>query len=400
MLSKQDIYLHLFLLCFLRKYVAVTVTVDDVDVAEGSEARITCNIVPASSGAVPVVTWYNVTNAANDLIANYQGGFGLVEPGYSERFSVENDITLVITNTHRSDSGTYQCSANLVGDSPSVDDDICTLTVNYFSSGNVITINVNSNTTAYNVIITCFPGTVDGNPVPDINLYKDTTIINTQKTLPLTYTIATVSDDDSGDYRCEASNSVGSVTSNTITLDYYKPRYETTEPDTLKPGKIGMIAVENVEVNPERVTYIWSIDGVVDPNANSASFTFTGSMVVGTVHTISVNVTNLIGSTSKTIRIAVSERSNSNTGLIIGMLFVGIFIGAVGLYIGQIIHNKIRKKSLSEKQNTDKRKQDTYMDYVGESRGQNQTYQDLQHRVEESAYVNVKAGNKNKKGKM
>ncbi|XP_071958608.1 uncharacterized protein [Antedon mediterranea] len=204
-------------------------------------------------------------------------------------------------------------------------------------------------------------------------------------------------------YRCEANNSVGNVTSRTITLNYYKPIFEQYI-YTVGHGEKYVITAD-VNANPQEVSYVWSSDGVNDTDINPATFTFIASSVEdNTIYEISLIATNLIGSTSKTMWIAVSEKTveprNINTGLIIGMLFVGIFIGAVGLYIGQIIHNKIRKKSLSEKQETDKRKQETYMDYVGESGGENQTYQDLQHRVEESAYVNVKAGNKNKKGKV
>ncbi|XP_033127607.1 uncharacterized protein LOC117125259 [Anneissia japonica] len=98
---------------------AVIVTVDDiVSVAEGNETRIMCNMTRSSSSsvAVPIVTWYNVTNGVTDQIAQSQGGVGSVRSSYIDRFSVEGDTTLVIANTSRSDSGTYQCIVNIFDD--------------------------------------------------------------------------------------------------------------------------------------------------------------------------------------------------------------------------------------------------------------------------------------------
>ncbi|XP_071958605.1 cell adhesion molecule CEACAM6-like [Antedon mediterranea] len=401
MLSKKDIYLHLFLLCFLRKYVAVTVTVDDIDVAEGSEARITCNIVPASSGAVPVVTWYNVTNGANDLIAAYQGGFGTIEPGYIDRFSVENDITLVITNTLRIDSGTYQCSVNLVGDSPSVDDDICTLTVNYLDKPemNFLTLVTEGD----EVVMTCV---VDSSPEAMCNFIKDGDVLPHDGSC--TFTIPSASRADDGSYECEADNGVGNKQkSDNRNLEVqYKPDKDIANDQTVPPGETFTIT-STVTANPSDVTYLWTTD--LPGNEDSVNYrpTFTLKVseteVDGTIYLVNITVTNIIGSTTDSANITISETTaescNDTTGLTIGMFFVGIILGVLGFYIAEITHNKIKKKALSKEQDADKRKQDTYMDYGGDTGEQNQTYQDLQHKVEESAYVNVKAGNK-QKGKV
>ncbi|XP_033100818.1 junctional adhesion molecule C-like [Anneissia japonica] len=124
------VFLNVFTcICF-----AVTVTVNNIgDVVEGSETRIMCNIVRSSSSSTSVlgVSWYNVTNGASDTIAQYQGGTGFVDPSYIDRFSVEGDTTLVIANTSRSDSGTYQCSVVIFDDPPSPASDDVTLTVIY-----------------------------------------------------------------------------------------------------------------------------------------------------------------------------------------------------------------------------------------------------------------------------
>ncbi|XP_071956016.1 uncharacterized protein [Antedon mediterranea] len=310
---------------------------------------------------------------------------GAIEPGYIDRFSVQNDITLVVTNILRSDSGTYECYVSLVGDSPSADSDIWTLTVDYFDSCNSLLIDVNSFTAAHNVTITC-SGSIDGNFV--INLCKDENLIISQTTLPLTYVVEIVSENNTGIYRCEASNTVKTVSSNTLRLAYYltgsvtinstsndtaivvtcsgqidgipvpiiklykdgniiqeqsalpltyiirsitenddgsytcavsntavstkssvlelhKPIIEMTEDFTVQSGEKVAIRL-NVNANPQDVTYVW-ISGVSDTDTNPETFTFTSPMDAGAVHAISVNVTNLIGSASKTIHITVTD---------------------------------------------------------------------------------------------
>ncbi|XP_071958187.1 uncharacterized protein [Antedon mediterranea] len=128
-------------------------------------------------------------------------------------------------------------------------------------------------------------------------------------------------------------------------------------------------------------------------------------------YTITLNVTNSIGSTIDSTTCTVQtdlfkpceceetteETGNNSPGLLIGMFFVGIFIGALGLSIGLFMYTKTTQKQTTNKEKTEK-KQDTYMEYTVErpTDGENHTYQDLQHKVEESAYVNVKTGNRNK----
>ncbi|XP_033100133.1 uncharacterized protein LOC117103652 isoform X2 [Anneissia japonica] len=124
------VFVNIFIcICF-----AVIVTVDNSsDIVEGHETRITCSIVRSSpsSVAVPVVIWNNITNGVIDLIADYKVGGGLVQPSYSDRFSVKGETTLVIANTLRSDSGTYQCIVNISDDPPIIAFADVTLTVIY-----------------------------------------------------------------------------------------------------------------------------------------------------------------------------------------------------------------------------------------------------------------------------
>ncbi|XP_071959156.1 uncharacterized protein [Antedon mediterranea] len=293
---------------WLDKCSAVTVSVDDVDVAEGSEARITCNIVPASSGAVPVVAWYNVTNGANDLIANYQGGFGTVEPGYTDRFSVENDTTLVITNTHRSDSGTYQCSANLVGDSPSIDDDICTLTVNYLDKPEINFLTLV--TEGDEVVMTCV---VDSSPEAMCNFIKDGDVLPHDGSC--TFTIPSVSRTDGGSYKCEADNGVGNKQkSDNRNLEVQFKPVANDDNDIndqiVSPGET-VTKTFSGTANPSDLTYLWTTDlpGNEDAVNNGSTFTVkvSESEVDGAFYFVNLTVTNSIGSTTYSAKITISE---------------------------------------------------------------------------------------------
>ncbi|XP_071955500.1 uncharacterized protein [Antedon mediterranea] len=340
----------------------------------------------------------------NILVAN-------MDSNPNGRYTVNNTIqpdrgmaTLTIAKTVLSDDGYYVCRINdyYFGEAGS---HFGKLNVHYLTG--TVTISSTSNDTA--IVVTC-SGSVDGNPVPNIKLYKDG-IIQEQSALPLTYIISSVTENDKGIYMCEVYNTA--FLTNSSILELHKPTIETVENDSVEPS-VAYVIAPDIQANPQEVTYVWSSDDVNDIDTNPATFTFTSSMVVGTVHNISLKATNLIGSTSKKVRITVSESSkqsehnkdvSDSKGLVIGMFFVGVFVGAIGLYT----YNTIRKKKfaekqdtvtrkqdrkLPEKQGTENRNQDTYMEYMGDSGTDNQTYQDLQHTVQESAYENVKPGNK------
>ncbi|XP_071958212.1 myelin-associated glycoprotein-like [Antedon mediterranea] len=278
--------------------VAVTVTVDDVDAAEGSEARITCNIVPASSGAVPTVRWSNVTNGVTDTIAIYQNGFGVIEPGYSDKFSVENDITLVITNTLRSDSGTYQCDVTLVGDIPSADDDICTLTVHYLDKP---VINFTTPVTEGDgVFMTCV---VDSSTEAMFNFIKDDDVPHNGSCL---FTIPSVSRTDDGSYECEADNGAGNKQkSDSRNLEVqYTPEFKLNDL-IVSPGETYTITSVTVSTNPPDVNYLWSTDLPGNEDAVNNGSTFT--LKVSESGTVNVTVTNIIGSTTYSAKIKIHE---------------------------------------------------------------------------------------------
>ncbi|XP_033114270.1 carcinoembryonic antigen-related cell adhesion molecule 6-like, partial [Anneissia japonica] len=175
-----------------------------------------CNIARSSSSStsVPGVSWYNVTNGARVTIAQYQGGTGFVDPSYIDRFSVEGDTTLVIANTRRSDSGTYQCSVVIFDDPPSASDDV-TLTVIYLyqpALSSFITPVMEGDT----VEMSC---SADANPSPTYAFLSDDEV---QQSGGLsTFTVQSVSRNNDGNYECRASNSAGTETSKRRALEVY-----------------------------------------------------------------------------------------------------------------------------------------------------------------------------------
>ncbi|XP_033099036.1 uncharacterized protein LOC117102741 isoform X2 [Anneissia japonica] len=316
MAIKLTWYFIISITVFFSKCSAVIVIVDDiVSVAEGNETRIMCNMTRSSSSSVgiPTVTWYNVTNGVSDTIAQSQGGVGLVRSSYIDRFSVDGDTTLVIANTSRSDNGTYQCSVSIFDDPPSPASDDFILSVVYLDD---VVININSNTSAENVTITC---SANGSPPPIIILIKDDDVIKTENNAVLTYEIDNVTQSDRGSYKCTASDSVGSKHSRTIVLNYFKPEVTLDKEVTIAPGGSKTITAR-VSANPNDITYKWTIDpenndiiisndDVTDTDPFSSTITIMASESAedSTEYTVTVEVTNNIGSATQQANINVND---------------------------------------------------------------------------------------------
>ncbi|XP_033096715.1 neuronal cell adhesion molecule-like [Anneissia japonica] len=275
-------------------------------------------------------------------------------------------------------------------------------------------IDISSCTAAKNVTIEC---SANGSPLPVVNLFKDGHVIKTNN-LRLTYKIDIVTESDGGSYKCKAKNRAGSKESETTVLNYYPPEY--VDYITVAPSENVTIAPD-ILANPE-FTCQW-ITELNDTDTDPTTFTFKASDVVGTNYTIIVNATNNIGSAIKSFKVTVSsvdycvsnpcgnkgtcipanfaftceceqgysgrycENSIYGTSLTIGMLFVGIIVGAFGVIGGLIGYTRIKRKAQIGKRSANQRQNlDTYMDYVGDD---GPTYQDLQHREEETTYVNA-----------
>ncbi|XP_033099033.1 hemicentin-2-like [Anneissia japonica] len=373
----------------------------------------------------------------------------------------------------RTDDGTYECYVSVINDLPSPVSGAVTISVAFLDS---ISLDVTPNPVAEGESVMCVCS-VNAEPDPTINLYKDETLIKTETTTNLAYNIDNVTRSDGGNYKCEASNIAGSDTSQVKQLDVqYKPEFGLATEDTVSQNEQYVIKLE-ISANPSDVTYQWTTDpsGIEDADTNPATFTVNVPDVNVTVFTIRMNVANSIGLTSKSIKITImvspcadepcgnggtcsvveegyncrctdhfdglnctnciykdgcdldkgdtyysdgngvcgcycggcrqfDKNTNhcelcsgcsSSTSLTIGMLFVGIIVGAFWVIGGLIVYTRIKQKTKIDKRSTDKSRQDTYMNYTADrptAGNENQTYQDLQYREEETAYVNLKSG--------
>ncbi|XP_033122677.1 hemicentin-2-like, partial [Anneissia japonica] len=298
---------------------------------------------------------------------------------------IENNLRLTykIDIVTESDGGRYKCTAkNIAGSKESE-----TTVLNYYLYD--VMIDISSYTAAKNVTIECL---VNGSLLTVVNLIKDGYIIKTENNLRLTYKIDIVTESDGGSYKCTATNRAGSKESETTVLNYYPPEY--VDYITVAPGENVTIAPDILS-NPNEVTYQW-ITELNDKDTDPTTFTFRASDVVGTNYAITVKATNNIGSATKSFKVTVSsvdycvsnpcgnkgtcipanfaftceceqgysgrycESSIYSTSLTIGILFVGIIVGAFGTVIGGLIgytrikrKAQIGKRSANQRQNLD-----------------------------------------------
>ncbi|XP_033100837.1 cell surface A33 antigen-like [Anneissia japonica] len=345
---------------FICTCFAVTVTVDIGEVVEGSETRITCYIGYSSSSSVrnPIVTWNNIANGVTDQIAQYQGGIGFVQPSYRERFSVERDTTLVIANTSRSDSGTYQCSVQLLDDPTSPASDYVILTVIYLYKP-VFSSFTTPVTEGGTVEMSCF---ADANPSPTYTFLRDGKV--QQSWASSTFRIQSVSRDNDGSYQCRASNSAGTETSKSRMLDVqYAP--EITSLSNIEVPRLDSITIrtqESVEVTV--VTPTPTSVACICPTENTLTFTDEQNTTLA--------------------------QKGADTGLIVGMTFVGVFIGILLSSSIFVVHGKMKNSKETVATSSNVKQPEAYMEY-GEPDTENHTYQDIQKRDNDPAvYVNVK----------
>ncbi|XP_033112557.1 roundabout homolog 2-like [Anneissia japonica] len=385
-----------------------TVTIDVIPnpVTEGNDVTFNCSV---NANPIPTIT--------------------LLKDDTEVKSETSSNLTYKLYSVDKRNGGNYKCKAsNMAGTSTSP---MKVLDVQF-----TIDVIPNPVTEGNNVTFTCF---VNANPILTITLLKDDTEVKSETSSNLTYKLYSVDKRNGGNYKCKASNIAGTSTSPIKVLDVqYLP--EITLPDnmTVTPGGNAFIE-PNILANPDDITYQWITDppGIDDVDSNPATFTFKVPNVVDTNYTITVTATNSIGSTTESVIVIVAgvdycisspcenegncippyseftceckpgysgrycenvysgAACSSSTSLTIGMLFVGIIVGAFGVIGGLIGYTRIKQKAQIDKRSTDKKKQDTYMDYMTDrsiAGNENQTYQDLQHRDEETAYVNVKPG--------
>ncbi|XP_033122504.1 hemicentin-1-like isoform X2 [Anneissia japonica] len=295
---------------------AVTVRVSiDGHAVEGQETRLVCTVQKSNPTNTndPTIRWREVVNGSPVTIVEYQEVPSHVHVDYADRFSVEGDgsqLTLVIDNTMRTDDGIYQCEVNVLNDPPSPVSGAVTISVVFLDS---IMLDVTPNPVAEGESVMCVCS-VNAEPDPTINLYKDEALIKTETTKNLAYNIDNVARSNGGNYKCEASNIAGTDTSQIKQLDVqYKPEFGLVNEDTAGQNEQYVIEFE-VAANPSDVTYQWTTDpsGIEDTDTNPATFTVNVPDVNVTVFTITVDVANSIGLTSKSIEITVLVPSTIN----------------------------------------------------------------------------------------
>ncbi|XP_033117484.1 uncharacterized protein LOC117117318 [Anneissia japonica] len=205
-----------------------------------------------------------------------------------------------------------------------------------------VMIDISSYTAAKNVTIEC---SANASPLPVVNLFKDGNVIKKiENNLRLTHKIDIVTESDGGSYKCTATDRLNfTKQSDTKVLNYYVD-YCVSNPC----GNRGTCRPTNFEFTCE------------------CEQGYSGRYC---------------------------ENSIYGTSLTIGMLFVGIIVGAFGVIGGLIGYTRIKRKAQIGKRSADQRQNlDTYMEYVVDdptAGNKDQTYQDLQHREEETTYVNA-----------
>ncbi|XP_033100817.1 uncharacterized protein LOC117104226 [Anneissia japonica] len=391
---------------FICTCYAVTVTVDDIgDVVEGSETRITCNFVRSNSSSVliPFVTWNNVTNGVNEIIAQYQGGVGYVQPSYRGKFTVERDTTLVIADTLRNDSGTFQCIVVIFDDPPirASDDVILSVIYLYPPELSSFTTPVTEGDT---MEMSC---SADANPPPTYTYLKDGEV--QQSGDSSIFTFQSVSRDNDGSYECRASNNVSTETSESRTLVvYYAPE--------IPPSNMEVLPGDNVTIRFHVVAsptanYVWTTTpATTDIDNDPETYTFTVSDNIGQTYIATLNVSNEVGASQSSVKLtvvalvptstsvaftcatALPKCSSLDTSLVVGMMVLVFFIGILLSSSAFVLHGKIVNSKAQETETTSKNVKPpaAYLSYRVEPTAENKTYADLQWINDNPVvYVNV-----------
>ncbi|XP_033100838.1 limbic system-associated membrane protein-like [Anneissia japonica] len=162
------------------------------------------------------------------------------------------------------------------------------------------------------------------------------------------FEISSVNKTDEGRYQCRAENAEYSgdegKLSNTGKLSVnYKPEFSLAKEDTVLSYETYVIELD-VSANPSCVTYQWTTDpsGLEETDTNLAIFKVNVRKRKDKMFKITVNVTNIIGSTTKSSKITVN-RIDAEAAAIIFIVVgcVCIVCGAIAVICGWLLNNRI-----------------------------------------------------------
>lgn len=189
----------------------------------GSSVTLGCSATPSQTSGEPSLEWtYDTVQSSAGTHIFYQGK---IVDGMSDRFSLQNPYSLVISKLQATDTGFYNCRVVIPGDVPSVDSGTYNFTVLVppseqiscgFPSDLKITVGHTTEFHCREQVAQAVPAPTyiwykNGIPLPTTSvgnpLYANSSFSYSQITGILKFSEVTVG--DQGRYQCEAKNEVG-----------------------------------------------------------------------------------------------------------------------------------------------------------------------------------------------
>ncbi|XP_077861925.1 uncharacterized protein LOC144342944, partial [Saccoglossus kowalevskii] len=120
-------YISVLVMCVVTSSTAVTVIVPGSPVTSIETTTTVLECTFMTTGNNPHIIWYKGSSTySGNLILQAQNGVVYAEPGFT-RHGIQDECSLVITDTKMSDAGMYWCYVSVFGDGS--DEKSLTLTV-------------------------------------------------------------------------------------------------------------------------------------------------------------------------------------------------------------------------------------------------------------------------------
>ncbi|XP_071958946.1 cell adhesion molecule CEACAM1-like [Antedon mediterranea] len=268
----------------------------------------------------------------------------------------QGNAGLIIHNVTREDAMSYVCAVFSTSDGQ--EQGITTLQIQWNYKPQITSDpDTDSLQVGDNVTFTCLS---DANPTSEIKWLKNNVTIEmgdrfTRNENASTLHIDGLTRDDHALFSCSSTNPVKEIRSDQIEVDIeYEPE--------MYLNQTGNTVECTSDANPPVYQYEFEVDGKV-VRTDDAVYELKGTECVN----ITCFGTNKIG-TGNASDIACPliypepsvEPSCKNTGLVIGMVFVGMLIGAIVMCIGMLVYNKYKMRGIvpAKLENTGKKTED------------------------------------------